>query len=450
LAKPTTWIVRFINAGGLGSGFASVMLWIINTLLVQPALKRSIELMEQADNEGTAPWILCNEQARDDMQERVQVYYNAIRSSPTLTQMGKIINFAGAYQCLVNHQGIFQLGMNAQVQNEQVKEPLVIVSLPRTGTTILHRTMAKDMTRFRNFDLCDMVCPLPKPIPRWDTQARAAKAHEANKLINGIAALYPGWKECLETMHGFRPAEAEEDMGWYGTGLGHMYMDPLMKLYPEYRRMEPNKLISKEVANYSYAWLKMVMQIYQYTDVEEWEKKQGEQLSPCPTKDLPWILKDPNHSAFLPQLLEAFPDAKLIFTHRNPGDIVASMAKLFVVFTIVEHNPGAAGTTTNEWGQETLLKMKDYCNGMVEFTKWQTKDSSYTIDGQNRFDFYFKNVVQDIPGTIDAIYEKFYPDQPGPSVEAKAAFREYLEQNEREIHGNQRRSLEDFHLTKKP
>jgi len=43
--------------------------------------------------------------------------------------------------------------------------------------------------------------------------------------------------------------QAEEDLGWYHTGLGHPYMDPLMKLYPEYRQKEINETIeSKEVA----------------------------------------------------------------------------------------------------------------------------------------------------------------------------------------------------------
>mmetsp|Transcript_9249 Transcript_9249/g.11676 ORF Transcript_9249/g.11676 Transcript_9249/m.11676 type:complete len:93 (-) Transcript_9249:848-1126(-) len=65
--------------------------------------------------------------------------------------------------------------------------------------------------------------------------------------------------------YGFRPNEAEEDLGWYDTGLGHMYMDPLIKLHLE-QRSNPNGISpreSKEVAKYRYAWLAMIMKIYQ-------------------------------------------------------------------------------------------------------------------------------------------------------------------------------------------
>mmetsp|Transcript_9249 Transcript_9249/g.11674 ORF Transcript_9249/g.11674 Transcript_9249/m.11674 type:complete len:256 (-) Transcript_9249:177-944(-) len=186
----------------------------------------------------------------------------------------------------------------------------------------------------------------------------------------------------------------------------------------------------------------------------------------CPTANLPWLMKDPNHSAYLPELLSQFPDAKFIFSHRAPSEIVASMAKLFVCLTSVEFIPGAPGTTSKEWGIETNLRMKHYCDGLVDFTKSSDVSdplrlnkvgkevvssssgrSSSGNDNTRRIDFYFKNVVQDIPGTICNIYNTFYPDKTSPSQKAMEAFAAYLEKNDRQKHGNQKRSLEDFHLT---
>jgi hypothetical protein len=104
--------------------------------------------------------------------------------------------------------------------------------------------------------------------------------------------------------------------------------------------------------------------------------------------------------------------------------------------------------------------MNHYCDGMVDFTKNQDPSSALGLNmmgtkvkkrkntkgAARRVDFYFKNVVKDIPGTISQIYSEFYPQNPTPSQEALAAFQSYLEENEREKRGNQRRSLEDFHL----
>ncbi len=474
LPKPI-YVVRFINAVGLGCGsscFVSIMLYIVDRALVQPALKKSLNVMEAAEAKGTVDTILCNQQAREDMKKRVQEYYEAIYFCPSMNVISKLVNYSGSYQCLTNHQRLLMLGMATDVAKESVKEPVFIVSFPRTGTTILHRTMALDRKRFRNFDLCDMVAPLPKPIPRWDMEGRRAKVVEANNLLDQIKSIFPGYAECLETMHGFRADEAEEDLGWYDTGLGHMYMDPLIKLHL-HNRAQPegqSKLESKEVAKYRYAWLSMIMRLYQHVDKDEWEKrknlvdKEGENVplksdvynGSCPTESLPWLMKDPNHAAYLPELLSQFPDAKFIFTHRHPGEIIPSMAKLFCILTSVEFKPYAEGTTSKEWGIECTLRMNHYCNGLVEFTKSQSPNSPLSLqkvgkvlkwsNSTRRIDMYFKNLVEDVPGAITNIYKKFYPDQLAPSEEAMKAFRDYLDRNEREKLGNQRRSLEDFHL----
>jgi len=457
--------IRFINAHHHGyTSSNSIVLSLMRKLVVNPALDKVVTLMEQADTENIVPKILCNPDARSNLSKRVEEFYTDIQNSQSLTYMGKVLLYATSYMSLTNHYGLLTLGMKEEVQRQTVEAPVFIASLPRTGSTILHRTMSLDTTRFRNFDLADMVVPLPKPIPRWDKEGRHEKAKEADGLINSIKLIYPGQLECLETMHGFRPSEADEDLGWYDTGLGHPYMDPLMKLYPEYRQKEEKvqgvsdgTIESKEVARYRYAWLAMIMKIYQYTDEVEWnERKQNEgraflRQHARPSMDLPWLMKDPNHSAYLPELLEEFPDAKLIFTHRNPGEIIPSLAKLFVVFTAPDVIPGAVGSSAKEWGEETVKRMNHYSGGLVDFTMAQNNESSlysFPSSGTSRIDLSFVDVRRDVQGAIGKIYEQLYPDQPLTSNKATRAFKKYLEQNEREKHGNQRRSLEDFHLSK--
>ena len=268
-----------------------------------------------------------------------------------------------------------------------------------------------------------------------------------------------------------------------------MYMDPLMRCYREYRSEKESgisKLESISVAKYRYAWLNLIMQIHQYVDQVEWDKKHQHEGSSssslpavppcCPTTNLPWLMKDPNHSAYLPQLLEIFPDAKLIFTHRSPIEIIPSLAKLMIIFVSMGYKPYSVRSASKDIGYETILRMKHYTKGIVEFTKSQqrqlnspyrfhmvrpkTRDTRNETTGNNqenddddkygakrRIDFYFKDVVQDIPNTIQTICKELYPNLPPPSEEAKEAFRKYLYENERHKTGNQPRSLDDFHLT---
>ena len=226
LSKPI-YIFRLINAIGLGCGsscFVSSLLYIIDKMLVQPELKKSLKMMEAAEKVETVDPILCNKDSRDAMKQRVQDYYSDICRSKTMNNGSKILNYSGAYKCLTHHQALLKLGMSVEVSKEKVSEPVFIVSLPRTGTTILHRTMSLDRKRFRNFDLCDMIAPLPAPVPRWDEEGRKQKAKEGNELFDKLKAVFPGFAECMETMHGFRSNEADEDLGWYDAGLGHLYM----------------------------------------------------------------------------------------------------------------------------------------------------------------------------------------------------------------------------------
>ncbi len=143
LAKPT-YIVRLINAVGCGCGpacFSSAMLPIIDALAVQPALKQSLDLMKAADETnindgvGVIPPILCDAQARQDMKDRVAEYYEDIKASKTITTMSRIILYSAAAHCLGNHYGLLKKAMDNRegLSKEDVREPVFIVSLPRTG-----------------------------------------------------------------------------------------------------------------------------------------------------------------------------------------------------------------------------------------------------------------------------------------------------------------------------
>jgi hypothetical protein len=43
----------------------------------------------------------------------------------------------------------------------------------------------------------------------------------------------------------------------------------------------------------------------------------------------PWRLKTPTHSLFLPYLDRAFPDARFVMTHRDPTDVILSVADVY-------------------------------------------------------------------------------------------------------------------------
>lgn len=467
---------RFINTKCFGDG--SALLYFMRVVFVSPALNRVLELMETADKDEDRvmlPKILCNERARMSLTERVDEFYTDVKSSTTLTITAKLLLYLGSYTGLINHYGLLEMGMNAQVQNEVIKEPVFIVSPPRTATTILHRTMSLDRKRFKSFDFSEMTVPLPNVIPRWDEEGRRQKWQEGENFLREYEFVYPGIVKTIGSMHTLSPTEAEEDLSWLDHGLGHPYRS-LFELYPEYRSKNKKKqdndsndvreddgswgiVESNEVIEYRYAWLSMIMKIHQHVDKNKWEERSAHKddastSSEHPTSGLLWIMKDPNHAPHLNELLAQFPHAKLIFIHRNPADIVTSLAKLYIVCISMDFLPGSRGSSAKEIGEEAVLRMKYYSKGMVDFTREQNSkpSSPYSLqqhgNSTSRIDLRFDDVVQDVPGSIAKIYQQFYPERGGPSVEAMKAMKNYLKQDMKEKQIRQRRSLEEFHLTK--
>src|SRR5271165_6251187 len=45
-----------------------------------------------------------------------------------------------------------------------------------------------------------------------------------------------------------------------------------------------------------------------------------------------WRLKCPTHLLFLPHLDKAFPDARYVWTHRDPTEVILSVADLYAEF----------------------------------------------------------------------------------------------------------------------
>lgn len=463
LVQPA-YLVQFINNVVGGNLFAYFMLKVLKMVLIEPAVRKSVAVMKLANKEESSsssmPKILCDEKAQREMQERLEYYYEAIMNSTILDPFGKIFYYVRAVDCLESHAGLLKLVLSSssQIQAEKIIKPVIIVSIPRTGTTILHRTMALDRSQWRNFDGCDIGCPLPYPAPRWDDQARQIKQKQGQSVLNIMDMIYPKWMKCMETMHDVRSNEADEDMRWCNIALGHPFTETIVRLYPSMQKPVggESRLESKELARHKYAWLKLMMQLHQHIDQTEWQKQQYD--GPCPNH--PWLLKDPIHSAYLPELLETFPDARLIFTHRPPSEVVPSFTKLGILVISSDFLPGVPGSSSKDLAAAAVKRVEFFVNGIVEFTKQhdESKDDplafqkvgkepiiSANTDRHQRIDLGFRDVMNDVPGTIDIIYEYFFGTK--PTKEAKDKFDLYLKENEREKVGNQPRSLEDFDLT---
>jgi len=184
------------------------------------------------------------------------------------------------------------------VRDEQIFEPLFVVGAPRTGTTVLHALLSADH-RHRVPLGWEFLRPVPPPaFETYDNDPRIeladAELRGPQLVTGGLDAIhaYAGRmnKECLSAMSfAFR---GEEFISRYNTPS---YIDWLQSC-----DMTP-----------AYEMHRLVLQILQRK---------------MPTEK--WVLKSPVHLHNLPVLLDTYPDAQLVITHRDPLAILGSVTSL--------------------------------------------------------------------------------------------------------------------------
>ena len=247
----------------------------------------------------------------------------------------------------------------------RIERPIFVVGLPRTGTTALHRLLNADPAH-QGLELWLTEFPQPRP-PRetWDDdpvfaamQAALSEHHVANPEFMGI--------------HYMDAASVEEC--WR-----------LLR--------QTGKSISFEslahVPHYS-AWLAG----QDWTDAYE-RHRANLQLIGLHDADKRWVLKNPSHLAALPALMTVYPDALVVFTHRDPVTSVASACSLSAEAT--------AGTSTTFVGRTIGSTQLDMLS-----RSWRSFTSARsTYDAAQFADVDYDEFVANPVGTTRSVYDAF-------------------------------------------
>lgn len=190
-----------------------------------------------------------------------------------------------------------------EILQERVEDPLVIVGLPRTGTTLLQRMLATD-ARFCSAAWWETRYPAPLPgEDARDASRRIALARDEVaqmiRFIPDILAIHP-----LDAM-----AADEEFMLMEHSFLCAMDSYANVPAYTAW--------LARQDLTEVYACLKTMLQFLQ------WQKRQrGE----APAQR--WVLKTPQHLHTLEILFQVFPGAQVVLTHRDPTQTIPSMASM--------------------------------------------------------------------------------------------------------------------------
>lgn len=282
-----------------------------------------------------------------------------------------------------------------------VTRPLVITGVPRTGTTALHKLLSVD-PQFQGLERWLTAFPMPRP-PRatWPTNPM----YQAT--VAGIEAFFAGAPQ-MRAAHDMVADDVDECLevlkqNFCSNNYGSTFRVPG---YDAWWRDQDERASYRRFAT-----------VLQLVGADE------------PGK--PWLLKNPGHIWKLDVLLNLFPDACIVQTHRDPVQALPSLCSLLAM---------ARGLSE---GKNVLLQEI----GQREIENWHaatTRAMAARERSPDQFlDVRHRDFHADPVGVVRRIYERFGYTL---SDEVKQRMQERIRANPEGRHGAHVYTLEQFGL----
>ncbi len=149
--------------------------------------------------------------------------------------------------------------------------------------------------------------------------------------------------------------------------------------------------------------------------------------------DKPWLLKYPVHMKHLRSFLEVYPDALVIWTHRDPAKVMSSYASLLAGFR-------ALNVTRVDRNDITREQMEIWASGAERAIQVRAGAQQAQF-----YDLHFNDFVKDPVGSAQRIYETFGIEW---TPECETALRAWSDENPQEKHGKHGHSLDAIETTR--
>lgn len=245
----------------------------------------------------------------------LEVLCDALEHEAGCTPEGRLATHNGLVQSLVTQARVHgQRQAHPQIAAIAIEDPVFIIGLPRTGTTLLHNLLSQHP------DLrCPQLWELLQPAGGRDAAAQAAAAQQAQQYVDWYYQSAPRMP-MVHPMDARRPDECQRL-------LGNAFRSPIF-------------WVRYDVPSYA-AWFlgQDLRAAYQFhkTQLQHilWRRPGA-----------PLVLKDPFHIWNLDALAAVYPKARYLFLHRDPAASVVSTCGLTEVARAARsarHDPAAIG-----------------------------------------------------------------------------------------------------------
>lgn len=320
-------------------------------------------------------------------REPFGVLVKALEEEAQLTLMGRLMARNDIILWLSTRLRVTDtLRRHPEILDEEVIAPMVIVGLPRSGTSILFELLARDP---------EVGVPLmwealqPCPPPEAATYHSDPRIEQAHQLFTQWSRVAPEFASMHE-MCGDIPAECGLLMA--GTFISDhnasLHQTPSYSAWCAGADFLP-----------VYRYHKTILQILQWKNPRQ-----------------RWLLKAPEHQVHLDTLLQVYPDARIVQTHRDPIKCMASTTSLMgTLYYMRSDQPFNAKMFENMILGEATAQRLEHVIAQRE---------AGIVPAENIVDSSYQDLMDDPLACIETVYRHFGM---GLSEAARAGMLQYLE-----------------------
>ena len=382
-------VLRGVNAAGAALGWIGLDL----PSLAPDALARAACRRTGLEDFGDPGW-----------REGLEVLCLALELEGNLTTFGRIAMRGLITSALENRLRLIDwAARHPEVREERIERPWVVVGLPRTGTTLLSLLLALD-PEVRPLLHWESVQPIPPP--DLATHAEDPRIPAAATQVAQVQALNPA----IRAMHPMGATIATECVGFLFFDLRSLLIETQAHI-PSYGRW-----LEKADMRGAYALHRLALQVLQ---------------SRIPTTA--WSLKTPQHLWSLDTLLEFYPDARIVWTHRDPAKVVTSVASLNTALQRLNMRANDPVAIGSDWNDKLHLAV----TRGIEFDRRQNgRDWCQHLQ--------YADLIADPVAAVRALYA-YFGAQVSPLHERRMEV--WMRDRPQEVHGRHVYDPADFGLT---
>jgi hypothetical protein len=352
----------------------------------------------------------CERAGLDDFggeswRDGLNLLVDTVESAPGVNAGGRDYVYGQFVDALWNRLRIVDYRkQHPEVADEKIERPLVVLGLPRTGTSLASYLLDHDRNRrsLLTWEAEDSIPPSTPETLKSDPRCLKKKA-ELDVLAEGLkAANIPmvhwddadGPTECVFVHN--------QDFKAY---LWEAFMPT--SAYADW-------LLETDMSS-AYAWERSVLQVLQSTAPGTWS------------------LKMPSHAVHIESLLAEFPDARIVWAHRDPIKSTASFLRLNYLSRAVL----GAEVDVDDIVPNVLRQLREHVMRPMQ-TRRRIGDDRF-------FDLHYAELIRDPIGVMRSLYD-WAGDTLTPSTEQ--AMLDWLQRHPQDRFGVQPYSLDGAGVTR--